>query len=177
MEIKEIKERKEELLLASVFSFRVFIPLLLVLLSALLVPVIIWYIFSSGDAFDIIGGIVFFLLLLLIVTVMFWGELRLKAVRIRFTATAVELTPFLGWGKKRSWPYQEIDGYMTGLEPAYPVPNERIVLISHKKEVVQLSRFYFQNYGAMKQFVQDKFEDLGQKPFSMRKAVREIFGE
>lgn len=159
----------------SSFSGRTFLPVFYSLMATLLIPATVWYIFTSSAIYDIIGGLVFFVLLTVIWIVFVWGELRLKAVRIYFREDAIECVPFLGWGRKTSYSHNQITGYKIMLEPALPLPYESIILVSHEKELLQISQFYFRNYEPMKSLISDSFDDLGSEKFSTWKAFTNIF--
>lgn len=166
---------KIQIVQASSFSGRIFLPVFYSLMVTLLMPATVWYIFTSSTVYDIIGGLIFFVLLTAIWVVFVWGELRLKAFRIYFREDTIECIPFLGLGKKKSYSHNQITGYKIMLEPALPLPYESIILVSHEKELLQLSQFYFRNYEPMKLLIKDSFEDLGREKFSTWKAFAGIF--
>lgn len=171
----ENKTQQGSIIQVSVFSNGVLIPIFFSLLTTLLLPATIWYIFTSGDVYDILGGIIAFIFIFLIWIVMVWGELRLKAVKIYFKGTVIEVYPFLGLGKKQTYSYDQIESFDFGLQPAYPLPYECITLISNQQDVVRISQFYFRNYQEMKFLVTGKFKDYKIRKFNLRKAFREIF--
>ncbi len=161
--------------LVSVFSNRIAIPIFYSLIASLLLPAIVWYIFTSGDVLDIIGGIVAFVLVLIIWLVMVWGELRLKTHRIYFTTNGIEVRPFLGLRKSQTYSYDDITGFTIELQPAYPFPYERITLMSHEKKLLRISQFYFRNYKEIKLLITERFTNYQIQKFSLRKAITEIF--
>ncbi|MDZ4072708.1 MAG: hypothetical protein U1C70_12850 [Sediminibacterium sp.] len=157
------------------FSNRIAIPIFYSLITSLLLPATIWYIFTSGDVFDIIWGILAFVLVLMIWLVMVWGELRLKIHRIYFTTKGIEVRSFLGIGKKRTYSYDVITGFMIGLQPAYPFPYESITLMLNEKKLLRISQFYFRNYKEIKLLITERFANYQIQKFSLRKAITEIF--
>lgn len=161
--------------LVSVFSNRITISIFYSLITSLLLPATVWYIFTSGDVLDIIGGIVAFILVSMIWLVMVWGELRLKTHRIYFKANSIEVRSFFGLGKKQTYAYDTICEYTISLQPAYPFPYECITLISNQKDVLRISQFYFRNYLEMKLLIIDKFKEYKVRKFSLRKSILEIF--
>lgn len=162
-------------ILVSVFSKRVTIPIFYSSITSLLLPATVWYIFTSGDVLDIIGGIVAFILVSMIWLVMVWGELRLKTHRIYFKSNSIEVRSFFGLGKKQTYAYDTISGCTISLQPAYPFPYECITLISNQKDVLRISQFYFRNYLEMKLLLIDTFKDYKITKFSLRKSILEIF--
>lgn len=169
------KKDKTNSVLVSVFSNRIIIPIFYSFITSLLFPITVWYILTSNDIFDIIGGIVALLLVTLIWLVMFWGELRLKTHRIYFKANSIEVRSFLGLGKKLSCSYDEITGFKIGLQPAYPFPYESITLMRNGKKLLRIPQFYFRNYNEMKLLITERFENNQIEKFSLRKAIIEIF--
>ncbi len=171
----ENTRENDQVIQESVFSNWVIIPVFFSLITTLLLPATSWYILTSNDAFDIIGGAIAFLFELAIWIVMVWGELRLKALRIYFKTNSIEIRPFLGLGKKTLYSYNEISGFTIGLQPAYPLPYEYITLIGNKKRILRISQFYFRNYKEIKLLVIEKFENYQIQKFSLRKLIAEIF--
>lgn len=161
--------------LVSVFSKRIAIPIFYSLITSLLLPGIVWYIFTSGDVLDIIGGIVAFIVVALIWLVMVWGELRLRAIKISFTDNDIVVQSFFGIGDTKIYSYDAITSFHTTLQPALPLPYECITLINNQKKVVHISQYYFANYSQLRGFVTEKFKNNGAKSFSLKKMVREIF--
>lgn len=168
--------RKEENIVQfSSFSGRIVFPVFYSLMATLLIPATLWYILTSTDIYDMAGGIIFFVLLAVIWIVFVWGELRLKAIRIVFMKNAIETVSFLGLGRKLSFNNNGITGYKLMLEPAWPLPNECIILFSNEKEVLRISQFYFRNYELMKARITGAYKDLGREKFSTIKALTAIF--
>lgn len=161
--------------LASVFSRKIVITVFYSLMTSVLLPAIVWYIFTSGSMFDIIGGIVVLMLVLFIWLVMVWGELRLKIHQIYFTTNGIEFRSFLGIGKKRVYSYDVITGFTIGLQPAYPFPYESITLMRNEKKLLRISQFYFRNYKEIKLLITERFASCQIQKFSLRKAITEIF--
>jgi|GEM_PF-1630409 len=160
---------------ASVFSWRIIFPVFYSLVSTLLLPLSWWYILTSGDVYDILAGSIVFVMSLVLWLVMVWGELRLRAVRICFKETCIEIVPFLGFGRKQQYQYDQVTGYTTLLQPSLPLPYECITLLGHQKELLQVSAFYFSNYKQLKTLMKEKFEDKGREEYSLKKAFTEIF--
>lgn len=159
----------------SVFSGRVIIPLFFALATTILLPATIWYIFTSGDIIDIIGGLIAFVHLLVMWMILVFGELRLRALQLSFTNTQIEVKPFFGLGKIQIYSYESISGFTTMLQPALPLPNECLILSNETKEVVRISQFYFSNYMALKKLVIERYKNQGIKRFSLKKAFTEIY--
>lgn len=170
-----MKRATTRTILISLFSGRVGVPVFFSLLTSILLPATVWYILTSQNIFDIIGGIIAFIVILFIWLTMVWGELRLRAIRISFTDSGIELQPFLGFGNKKFYKYDHITGFQTTLQPALPLPNECITLISNKQTVVHISRYYYSNYTALKTLVKQKFDDDGIVQFNLKKMFIEIF--
>lgn len=171
----DIKEGTRSPELASVFSRKIVITVFYSLITSILLPAIVWYIFTSGNMFDIIGGILVLVLVLVIWLVMVWGELRLKTHRIYFTTKGIEVRSFLGIGKKRTYSYDAITGFVIGLQPAYPFPYESITLMRNEKKLLRISQFYFRNYKEIKLLITERFANYQIQKFSLRKAITEIF--
>lgn len=161
--------------LVSAFSNKMAIPFFCILITSILLPAIVWYIFTSGDVLDIIGGIVVFILVLMIWLVMVWGELRLKTHRIYFTTNGIEVRPFLGLRKSQNYSYNDITGFTIGLQPAYPFPYESITLMSNEKKLLRISQFYFRNYKEIKLLITERFTNYQIQKFSLRKLITDIF--
>jgi hypothetical protein len=173
----EIKGGTRSPELVSVFSRKIVITVFYSLMTSVLLPTIVWYIFTSGSMFDIIGGIVVLMLVLFIWLVMVWGELRLKAIRISFTDNDIVVKSFLGIGNAKKYSYDSITGFQSTLEPALPLPYECIRLMNNQKQVLYISQYYFTNYHQLKVFVIEKFENDGVREFSLKKTFLEIFNQ
>ena len=165
----------EQTTLISKFSIRVVVPIFFGLVSTVSLPVTMWYICTSGDITDIIGGLIALVHLLVMWMVIFLGEFRLRALQLSFTETHIEVKPFLGLGNMQVYSYESIKGFQSMLQPALPLPNECLILSNDAKELVRISQFYFSNYTALKKIVIERCKDQGIKRFSVKKAFTEIF--
>ncbi len=162
-------------IIISKFSIRAIVPLFFGLVSTALLPVTIWYMFTSGDIIDIIGGLIAFVHLLVMWMVVCWGEFRLRALQISLTETHIEVKPFFGLGTMQVYNYESISGFETMLQPALPLPYECLIVSNGAKELVRISQFYFSNYTVLKKIVTEKCKDQGMKRFTLKRAFTEIF--
>jgi hypothetical protein len=161
--------------LVSVFSNRIVVPVFYGVITSILLPATVWYTLTSNDVFDMIGGIIAFIVVALIWLVMVWGELRLKTYRIYFQTNHIEVQSFFGLGKKRIYAYDEINRYIIGLKPAYPLPYESIRLMRDEKKLLWISQFYFRNYKEIKLLITERFEHYQIQKFSLWEAIAEVF--
>ena len=79
----DVKEDTTNPVLVSVFSNRIVVPVFYGVITSILLPGTVWYTLTSNDIFDMIGGIIAFIVVALIWFVMVWGELRLRAIKIK----------------------------------------------------------------------------------------------
>ena len=155
-------------------SYRVALPLLLGLTASLGVWITVWYMFTSPlpDAALALVPLAFFSVLW---STMVWGELRIKAVRIRSYDTYIECTHFMGFGKKTTFAGSRLQGVKTSLLPAFPRPWEERMVTGASNELFKQSGFYHQNYGQVKQMLCSRWADHGYKKFDLKESVRAIF--
>lgn len=130
----DVKEDTTNPVLVSVFSNRLVIPVFYGLIISILLPATVWYILTSNDVLDIIGGITAFIVVALIWLVMVWGELRLRAIKISFTDNDIVVQSFFGIGNKKIYSYNTITSFHSTLQPALPLPYECITLINNQKK-------------------------------------------
>lgn len=170
-----VQEDTTSPILVSVFSNRIVIPVFYGLITSILLPATVWYTLTSNDVLDIIGGVIAFIVVALIWLAIVWGELRLKTYRIYFQKNHIEVRSFFGIGKKHTYTYNDINGYRIGLQPAFPLPYEYIILMRNEKKQLRISQFYFRNYKEIKLLITERFENYQIQKFSLREAITEIF--
>jgi hypothetical protein len=163
-----------DILHTSEFSDRTAFTVFYTIIGIIGTPAAVWYLFTGSDAFDIIGGTVALIILLTIAVTMIRGELRKKALRIYFKHASVEVKPYLGFGRKITYNYADIKGFVCGLQPALPAPYECITLSTANKNI-QIAQFYFRNYKELKQFVSETFDNKGRKQYSLATEFKESF--
>lgn len=105
---------------------------------------------------------------------MVWGELRRKALCVRFKEHVVETQTFFGFGKKQVYPYELFKGYHIGLLPALPKPYEQLIMVVGERQVFAVSEFYLSNYAELKTFISEHFAYLGVKKYNQAEEFRKI---
>ena len=121
-------------------------------------------------------GIFMFLALFIFAWIwLVFGELRTKVVKVHIESEEVIVSNYLGLGAKRIYSFSQFDGLETAILPSRYNTYEYLYLIENGKKVVKLSQFYHSNYTDLKNTLNDKVRNLGQKGFSYIKEVKEIF--
>jgi hypothetical protein len=106
---------------------------------------------------------------------LFLGELRTKAVAVKFENGLVTAKRFMGFITSGTYELKEFDGYKTCLLPSRSGNYEYLYLMKASKKVVKLSQFYHSNYSELKRFIIKEVQFLGQEDFSYSREVKEIF--
>jgi hypothetical protein len=106
---------------------------------------------------------------------LFLGELRTKAVAVKFEDGFVRIKRFMGLTSATVFELKEFDGYTTCLLPSRSGFYEYLYLIKNGKRQVKLSEFYHSNYSDLKKYVSKEISFLGKEDFSYRKEIKEIF--
>ena len=106
---------------------------------------------------------------------LFLGELRTKAIAVKFEDGFISIKRFMGLVSSGVYPLKEFDGYKTCLLPSRSGYYEYLYLMKDGKKQVKLSQFYHSNYSEIKRFIAKEVTFLGKESFSYRREIREIF--
>lgn len=106
---------------------------------------------------------------------LFLGELRTKAIAVKFEDGLVSIKRFMGLVSSGVYPLKEFDGYKTCLLPSRSGFYEYLYLMKDGKKLVKLSEFYHSNYSELKKIVIKEVSFLGKENFSYRSELKEIF--
>jgi hypothetical protein len=106
---------------------------------------------------------------------LFLGELRTKAVAVKFEDEFVRIKRFMGLVSASVFELKEFDGYKTCLLPSRSGFYEYLYLMKDGKKLVKLSEFYHFNYSELKKFVTKEVSFLGKENFSYSSELKEIF--
>lgn len=108
-------------------------------------------------------------------TWLFFGELRIKAVKIKIENETISLKMFLGFGKERKYELKEFDGYKISILPSEYQEFEYLYLLIDQKKVIKISQFYHSNYAEIKQGISRNTKNLGKLDFNIFSEIKEIF--
>lgn len=103
------------------------------------------------------------------------GELRTKAIAVKFEADVLSIKRFMGLVPAGSYYLVEFDGYKTCLLPSKTGYYEYLYLIKDGRKRVKLSQFYHSNYSELKRFVAKELKFLGKENFSYCRELKEVF--
>jgi len=106
---------------------------------------------------------------------LFLGELRTKAVAVKFEDGFVRIKRFMGLVSASVFELKEFDGYQTCLLPSRSGFYEYLYLMKDGKKQVKLSQFYHSNYSDLKKFIIKEVKFLGKENFSYKRELKEIF--
>jgi len=162
------------MVLHSIFRLWVFLPVALLLLVTGLLAFAAKKLLER-PGFPPFGIIVFLAFFIFALIWLVFGELRTKVIKVQIEDEKVIVSNYLGLGIPKMYSLLQIDGFETTLLPSKYNMYEYLYLIQKGKKVVKLSQFYHKNFADLKNTLNEKIPNLGQKGFSLIQEVKEIF--
>jgi len=105
-----------------------------------------------------------------------FGELRSKAIYIKFGYSSFDVKRYLSLGPSKTYLLNDIDGYKISFLSSNSGTYEYLYLMNGDKKVIKLSEFYHKNFKELKQeVISQNVNDLGFERFNYLKEFKEIF--
>jgi hypothetical protein len=121
--------------------------------------------------------IVFFAVFFIyIICLLFFGELRTKAIVVVINDQAIIKKGFIGLGVKKIYAINNLSGFKISSLHSRSGTYEYLYLMIGNKKVVKLSEYYHKNYKELKQLlVRKNVKNLGVEYWSFITETQEIF--
>lgn len=162
------------MVLHSIFRLWALLPVALLLIITGLLA-FVTKILLERPGFPPFGIFVFLAFFIFALIWLVFGELRTKVIKVQIEDEKVIVLNYLGLGIPKMYTFLQMDGFETALLPSKYNMYEYLFLIEKGKKVVKLSQFYHSNYADLKNTLTEKVPNLGQKGFSLKQEVKEIF--
>lgn len=107
--------------------------------------------------------------------VLFFAELKRKAVKVVIENDAIAVSKYLGAGTTKAYSWNECEGFKTSGVSSEWNSFEYLFLISDGREVVIISEFYHENYQELKALIKKKAKNLGTRDSSFLIELKTIF--
>ena len=105
-----------------------------------------------------------------------FGELRTKAVKIYIGNSSIAKKSFLGLGLETTYNFSDLSGYKTSKLSSKNGTYEVLYVMSGDKKVIKLSEFYHSNYKELKaDLMRKNLKSLGVEYWSFIRETKEIF--
>ncbi|MEZ5038711.1 MAG: hypothetical protein R2828_02430 [Saprospiraceae bacterium] len=156
----------------SKFSFWI-LPLLayVAFFSWLIVVIIV----GIKGSLDVPGPVYLFLFFYMWMWILlFWGELRAKAIVVRIYDDAVTKSPFWGLIPRRRFSFDELRGYTTEQRSTRIGTFKYLYIYKGDKRVIKLSSLYHRNFKVLKGCIMKKLPALGSETYTVKKALKEF---
>jgi hypothetical protein len=121
--------------------------------------------------------IIFFVAFFIYFTcLLFFGELRTKAIVVIINDQAIIKKGFIGLGVKKIYAINDLSGFKISLLHSGSGTYEYLYLMLGNKKVIKLSEYYHKNYKELKQLlVRKNVKNLGVEYWSFMTETKELF--
>ena len=151
-------------------------------LTVLVILVVIFLTVSQSGFFSydspLLFNILFSIFFFHIFSLLIFGELRNKVVKVHIYENEIIKRGFCGFGYKKRFLFDEIDGYKFSHISSKNGTYEYFYIMRRGIKVIKLSEFYHSNYKELKLAIIKKgVNNLGIEEWSLLRETKEIYSQ